>query len=168
MNIQDAKSPMILLCAALALLLPPAQADTVRTAEAYQTEFDDAVAADFCGGAVMELRYNPTPGGDAYTTRATNSFHNGYARLSSIYANHVMLALVAGGAQSPTLVSVGNVPGNRRAGALRHPARRSANHDAGRRPLRVRVNLVASPPEFRIQKSGVRLAHRHCGKFWCY
>ena len=38
---------------------------------------------------------------------------------------------------------------------------------------RVRVNFVASPPEFRIQKSGFRidsqrLAHRHCGKFWCY
>lgn len=101
---------MILLSAALALLLPPAQAQTVRTADAYQTEFEDAVAADFCGGAVMEQRYNPTVGGDAYSVDTTHSFQSGYARLSGRYGNPVLLALVAGGAQSPTLVNVGNVP----------------------------------------------------------
>lgn len=110
MHTQHAKALLVLLSAALALLLPPAQAQTIRTAEAYQTDFDDAVSADFCGGAVMEFRYNPMPGGEGHTAHATNSFHSGYARLSGRYSNHVLLSLVAGGAQSPTLVNVENVP----------------------------------------------------------
>ena len=110
MHTQHAKALLVLLSAALALLLPPAQAQTIRTAEAYQTDFDDAVSADFCGGAAMEFRYNPMPGGEGHTAHATNSFHSGYARLSERYSNHVLLSLVAGGAQSPTLVNVGNVP----------------------------------------------------------
>jgi hypothetical protein len=110
MNMRHYQSPSIILSTMLALLLQPAPAATIRSADAYQTDFDDNVAADFCGGAIMESSYNPTPGGNLNTSHATNAFLSGYARLSARYANPVYLALVAGGAQSPTLVSVGNVP----------------------------------------------------------
>lgn len=90
------------------VLSPIVHSATTWSDTHYSTDFADDVSSHFCDGAVMEWFYNSNPDGSSYSTHNGHVFAPGSLTLYGRYQNGANLALVTGGTQSPTLVTVGN------------------------------------------------------------
>lgn len=92
------------------VLIPSVQSTTTWSDTHYATDFMEDVSTHFCDAAIIEWRYSSdTNASDsAYTIHNGHSFASGSLTLYGRYGNGANLALITGGAQSQTLVPVGN------------------------------------------------------------